>query len=56
MILVVFDEVKCIVNKVIIVLGGCGIFGVEFFVKGDKVWFSEVLLCLYDIGFVMFVF
>ena len=23
-------------------LGGLGIFGVELFVKGDEVWFSEV--------------
>ena len=23
-------------------LGGFGLFGVEFFIKGDEVWFSEV--------------
>ena len=36
------EEAKRIANKVTTALGGCGIFGVELFIKGDKVWFSEV--------------
>ena len=33
-------------------LGGRGIFGVELFVKGDKVWFSEVSPRPHDTGLV----
>jgi phosphoribosylglycinamide formyltransferase 2 len=33
-------------------LGGWGIFGVELFVKGDKVWFSEVSPRPHDTGLV----
>jgi len=33
-------------------LGGLGIFGVELFVKGDKVWFSEVSPRPHDTGLV----
>ncbi len=33
-------------------LGGCGIFGVEFFVRGDDVWFSEVSPRPHDTGMV----
>jgi phosphoribosylglycinamide formyltransferase 2 len=33
-------------------LGGCGVFGVEMFVKGDKVWFSEVSPRPHDTGLV----
>ncbi len=33
-------------------LGGRGIFGVEFFVKGDRVWFSEVSPRPHDTGMV----
>lgn len=47
-----FDEAKRIANKVTIALGGCGIFGVELFVKGDKVWFSEVSPRPHDTGLV----
>jgi phosphoribosylglycinamide formyltransferase 2 len=46
------DEAKHIANKVTIALGGCGIFGVELFVKGDKVWFSEVSPRPHDTGLV----
>ena len=49
---VVLDEAKRIANKVTIALGGCGIFGVELFVKGDKVWFSEVSPRPHDTGLV----
>ena len=33
-------------------LGGTGIFGVEFFIKGDDVWFSEVSPRPHDTGMV----
>src|SRR5690606_31218381 len=33
-------------------LGGLGIFGVEFFIKGDQVWFSEVSPRPHDTGIV----
>jgi phosphoribosylglycinamide formyltransferase 2 len=33
-------------------LGGMGLFGVEFFVKGDQVWFSEVSPRPHDTGMV----
>ncbi len=33
-------------------LGGCGIFGVEFFVKGDEVYFSELSPRPHDTGMV----
>ena len=46
------EESKRIANKVTIALGGCGIFGVELFVKGDKVWFSEVSPRPHDTGLV----
>lgn len=46
------DESKRIANKVTTALGGCGIFGVELFVKADKVWFSEVSPRPHDTGLV----
>ena len=46
------DESKRIAHKVTSALGGCGIFGVELFVKGDKVWFSEVSPRPHDTGLV----
>ncbi|AYA68990.1 formate-dependent phosphoribosylglycinamide formyltransferase [Acinetobacter sp. WCHA55] len=49
---VALDEARRIANKVTIALGGCGIFGVELFVKGDKVWFSEVSPRPHDTGLV----
>jgi phosphoribosylglycinamide formyltransferase 2 len=33
-------------------LGGLGLFGVELFIKGDKVWFSEVSPRPHDTGMV----
>ncbi len=33
-------------------LGGCGVFGVELFVKGDRVWFNEVSPRPHDAGIV----
>ncbi|MCA1799535.1 MAG: ATP-grasp domain-containing protein, partial [Xanthomonadaceae bacterium] len=38
--------------KVTAELGGYGLFGVELFVKGDKVWFSEVSPRPHDTGLV----
>lgn len=46
------EESKRIANKVTTALGGCGIFGVELFVKGDKLWFSEVSPRPHDTGLV----
>ncbi len=41
-----------IAAKVTGALGGLGLFGVELFVKGDKVWFSEVSPRPHDTGLV----
>lgn len=46
------EEAKRIANKVTIALGGCGIFGVELFIKADHVWFSEVSPRPHDTGLV----
>lgn len=46
------EESKRIAHKTTTALGGCGIFGVELFVKGDKVWFSEVSPRPHDTGLV----
>lgn len=46
------EESKCIAHKVTTALGGCGIFGVELFIKGDQVWFSEVSPRPHDTGLV----
>ncbi len=42
-------------SKVTSALGGLGLFGVEFFVKGDRVWFSEVSPRPHDTGMVTMV-
>lgn len=41
-----------IARKVTDALGGLGLFGVELFVKGDQVWFSEVSPRPHDTGLV----
>lgn len=41
-----------IAKKVTDALGGLGLFGVELFVKGDQVWFSEVSPRPHDTGLV----
>ncbi|HSH53722.1 MAG TPA: formate-dependent phosphoribosylglycinamide formyltransferase [Methylotenera sp.] len=46
------DESKRIAKAVTDSLGGLGLFGVELFVKGDKVWFSEVSPRPHDTGMV----
>ncbi len=48
------EEAKRIAHKVTAALGGCGIFGVELFVKAEKVWFSEVSPRPHDTGLVTF--
>jgi len=45
-------EAQSISEKVVNALGGYGIFGVEFFVKGDVVYFSELSPRPHDTGMV----
>jgi phosphoribosylglycinamide formyltransferase 2 len=45
-------DAKEIAGKVVDALGGIGIFGVEFFVKGDEVYFSELSPRPHDTGMV----
>lgn len=46
------DKARDIARKVTENLGGLGLFGVELFVKGDMVWFSEVSPRPHDTGMV----
>jgi len=46
------EEAQRIAKAVTDSLGGQGLFGVELFVKGDKVWFSEVSPRPHDTGMV----
>jgi phosphoribosylglycinamide formyltransferase 2 len=46
------QRTRDIAKKVTDDLGGLGIFGVELFVKGDEVWFSEVSPRPHDTGMV----
>jgi phosphoribosylglycinamide formyltransferase 2 len=46
---------RAIAGKVTDALGGYGIFGVELFVRGDEVWFSEVSPRPHDTGLVTLV-
>jgi phosphoribosylglycinamide formyltransferase 2 len=43
---------RAMAKKVTDALGGYGIFGVELFIKGDEVWFSEVSPRPHDTGLV----
>ncbi|RFF29467.1 formate-dependent phosphoribosylglycinamide formyltransferase [Wenzhouxiangella sediminis] len=45
-------EAEAIAGAVTDALGGHGVFGVELFVKGDEVWFSEVSPRPHDTGLV----
>lgn len=45
-------EARYMAERVTAALGGWGIFGVELFVKGDQVWFSEVSPRPHDTGLV----
>ena len=46
------QRAEAIARQVTDALGGCGLFGVELFVKGDLVWFSEVSPRPHDTGLV----
>jgi phosphoribosylglycinamide formyltransferase 2 len=46
------DLAQEIAQKVTTEIGGLGLFGVELFVKGDQVWFSEVSPRPHDTGMV----
>lgn len=46
------QRARDIAHKITDELGGLGIFGVELFVKGDQVWFSEVSPRPHDTGMV----
>lgn len=46
------DEAQRIAGAVTAALGGCGIFGVELFVQGDRVIFSEVSPRPHDTGLI----
>jgi phosphoribosylglycinamide formyltransferase 2 len=49
------ERARDMAGKVTAALGGHGIFGVELFVKGDEVWFSEVSPRPHDTGLVTLV-
>ncbi len=49
------ERSRDIAGKVTDALGGYGIFGVELFIKGDDVWFSEVSPRPHDTGLVTLV-
>ncbi|HEY5720827.1 MAG TPA: formate-dependent phosphoribosylglycinamide formyltransferase [Allosphingosinicella sp.] len=46
------ERAQDMARKVVDDLGGCGVFGVEFFVKGDEVIFSELSPRPHDTGMV----
>ena len=46
------ERARAMAGKITAALGGRGIFGVELFVKGDQVWFSEVSPRPHDTGMV----
>ncbi len=46
------DQAQQIAGQVTANLGGCGLFGVELFIRGDEVWFSEVSPRPHDTGMV----
>lgn len=49
------EKSRAIAQAITDTLGGFGIFGVELFVKGDEVWFSEVSPRPHDTGLVTLV-
>ena len=49
------ERAQTLALRVTSALGGVGIFGVELFVKGDEVWFSEVSPRPHDTGLVTLV-
>ena len=48
-------EAERMAGAVVDALGGRGLFGVEFFVRGDTVWFSEISPRPHDTGMVTMV-
>ena len=46
------ERARDVAGRVVEALGGRGLFGVELFVKGDEVWFSEVSPRPHDTGLV----
>jgi len=52
---VALERAREVAGAVTADLGGRGIFGVEFFVRGDKIWFSEVSPRPHDTGMVTMV-
>ena len=46
------QRARDVAGKVTTALGGRGVFGVELFIKGDEVWFSEVSPRPHDTGLV----
>src|SRR6202162_5874161 len=46
------ERARDIAHRVTQALGGRGVFGVELFVRGDEVWFSEVSPRPHDTGLV----
>ena len=50
---IAIDKSKDIANRITEALGGKGIFGVELFIKGDEVYFSEVSPRPHDTGMVL---
>ncbi len=46
------SKAQAIASSIVNALGGLGIFGVELFVKGNQVWFSEVSPRPHDTGMV----
>lgn len=46
------ERARTIADRVTTALGGRGLFGVELFVRGDQVWFSEVSPRPHDTGLV----
>lgn len=46
------ERAQAMARKITDALGGAGLFGVELFVKGDEVWFSEVSPRPHDTGLV----
>ena len=52
---VALAEAQRMARQVTDALGGWGVFGVEFFVRGDTVWFSEVSPRPHDTGMVTMV-
>ena len=50
--LVVLEQARAVAQRVTEALGGWGVFGVELFVRGEKVLFSEVSPRPHDTGLV----